>query len=445
MDTSETKTPHLITLPKPHVALFSTADRGGAGIAAMRLQSGLRHLGMPSVAYVQYKVTTQEHIFVLPPASDDAIVAYGEGGCALSSVSKNIHIQQRALSAYPDRPRHCEMFSSSEATTRLGAVPWPDEPDLLHFHWIASFLDIPADTSFLRGKKIVWTLHDMNPFTGGCHYADGCDGFLQQCGRCPQLASNQDNDLSRRTWKRKNYAYRNLDITVVTPSRWLAEEARKSSLLGRFPVHCIPNGVPQDIFKPYPKATLRESVGIPPDGNALLFSADNLLNRRKGLAWLLEALHLLHDSPEAQNLTLLLLGNGGEQIHQLPWPVKNLGHLTNPTALAAAYGAADAVVLPSQEDNLPNVLTEALACGIPAVAFHVGGIPDILEHERTGWLAKPRDAADLAEGLRWALTPQPARNRLCRARAMEKFSLKKCAAAYEALYTSLLGGKVVSF
>ncbi|MGE9985068.1 glycosyltransferase [Desulfovibrio sp. SGI.169] len=419
-------------------ALFSTTDRGGAGIAAMRLQEGLRRVAVSSVAYVQYKSTAKERVYVLPPAKHDAIVPYGKGGAALASLTQSAELQKQLWASYPNRPRDCEMFSSSEAASHLHAVPLLEKNDILHFHWIAGFLDIPADSGFLRGKKIVWTLHDMNPFTGGCHYADGCEGFLKQCGSCPQLGSDNRHDLSWRTWKRKEYAYRNLNITIVAPSDWLAEEARKSALLGRFPVHCIPNGVPLDVFRPYPKAELRKTLGIPLEGKALLFSADNVLNRRKGLAYLLEALNKIQHAEEAQNLTLILLGNGGEAVKNLNFPVKALGHLAHPSALAAAYAAADAVVLPTLEDNLPNVLLESLACGTPAVAFGVGGIPSILDHMETGYLAKPCDAADLAEGLLWALRPHPVRARLCRAKALERYALETNAQRYHELYKQLL-------
>lgn len=425
--------------PSPvRVALFSTTERGGAGIAAMRLQEGLRRVAVSSVAYVQCKSTAKEHVYVLPPAKHDAIVPYGKEGAALASLSQSAELQKQLWASYPNRPRDCEMFSSSEAISRLSEIPLLEKNDILHFHWVAGFLDIPADSEFLRGKKIVWTLHDMNPFTGGCHYADGCKGFLKQCGSCPQLGSHQEHDLSWRTWKRKEYAYRNLDITIVTPSDWLAEEARKSTLLGRFPVHCIPNGVPLDIFRPYPKAELRKTLGIPLDGKALLFSADNVLNRRKGLVYLLEALNKIQHTEEAQNFTLILLGNGGESVKNLSFPVNVLGHLASPSALAAAYAAADAVVLPTLEDNLPNVLLEALACGTPAVAFGVGGIPSIIDHMETGYLAKARDAADLAEGLLWALRPHPMRARLCRSKALERYALEISAQRYHELYKQLL-------
>lgn len=428
-DTSKTES--------PRIAIFSTTDRGGAGIAAMRLQAGLRQTGANSIAYLQCKTTTQPNIYVLPPVGHERVVPMGQGA-ALSASGSNL--LARALSKYPDRPRECEMFSISEANTRLENIPNLAEADIINLHWVATFLDIPADTRFLKGKKIVWTLHDMNPFTGGCHYADGCEGFLQKCGNCPQLGSKKESDLSRQNWKRREYSYRNLDITVVTPSRWLADEAKRSSLFGRFPVHVIPYGLQLDIYKPYPKTEVRKAVGIAEDAKVLLFTADNVLNKRKGLAYLLKALETLHTRPEASNIVLMLLGNGGENISGLGYQVKALGNLDSPVAMAAAYSAADAVVLPMIEDS-GNTILEAMACGTPTVTYCLGDAPQLLDHLQTGYLARPNDATDLAEGMRWALTEQPGRSRLCRGKALESHQLDKHVQSYLELFAQLLNSK----
>lgn len=421
----------------PRIAIFSTTDRGGAGIAAMRLQAGLRNVGANAIAYLQYKTTTQPNIYVLPPTGHERVLPNGQG--AALSVSGN-SLLARAMSKYPDRPRDCEMFSISEAPTRLENISMLGEADIINLHWVATFLDIPADTGFLKGKKIVWTLHDMNPFTGGCHYADGCEGFLQKCGNCPQLGSDKDYDLSRQNWKRRDYSYRNLDITVVTPSRWLADEARRSSLFGRFPVHVIPYGLQLDIYKPYPKAEVRKAIGIADDAKVLLFTADNVLNKRKGLVYLLKALETLHTRPEASNIVLMLLGNGGENVSNLGYQVKVLGNLDSPVAMAAAYSAADAVVLPMSE-NSGNTILEAMACGTPAVTYDLGDAPHMLDHLQTGYLARPNDATDLAKGMLWALTGQPGRGRLCRGKALESYQLDKHVHSYLELFAQLLNSK----
>lgn len=434
----EARKPDAPDCKAPSISLFSTSDMGGAAIAALRLHEGLRGEGLPSVTYVQHKSGAGSHVYVLPPPDGDKVLADGHGGALLASTGQERKRQAHALAAYPGRPAGCEAFSNSEAGLRLQGVPLLAESDVIHLHWVAGFIDVPGNVDFLSGKKIVWTLHDMNPFTGGCHYADGCDKYLTQCGACPQLGSSDEHDMARRTWKRKEYAYRKLNITVVAPSRWLAEEARKSSLMGRFPVCCIPYGLPLNVFKPYSRVAARDMLGIAHGARVLLFSADGVLNRRKGLNLLLEALGRLHGDPATEGLVLCIMGSGGEHLQGLPYTLKILGRINNPQVMAAVYSAADALALPTQEDNLPNVLLEALACGTPAVSFQVGGVPEIVEHGLTGWLAPPRDVDGLAQCLRQALTDNSSSRRtLCRARALEQFPLSLQAQRYTELYHTL--------
>lgn len=434
----EARKPDAPDCKAPSIALFSTSDMGGAAIAALRLHEGLRGEGLPSVTYVQHKSGVGSQVYVLPPPDGDKVLADGHGGALLASTGQERKRQAHALAAYPGRPAGCEAFSNSEAGLRLQGVPLLAESDVIHLHWVAGFIDVPGNVDFLSGKKIVWTLHDMNPFTGGCHYADGCDKYLTQCGACPQLGSSDEYDMARRTWKRKEYAYRKLNITVVAPSRWLAEEARKSSLMGRFPVCCIPNGLPTEVFKPYARSEARKMLGLRPEASVLMFSAAGVLNRRKGFSYLLEALRALHNDPLTARLVLLITGRGGECLQSLPYAVKILGHIDDPKIMALAYSAADALVLPTMEDNLPNVLLESLACGTPAVSFAVGGVPEIVEHGRTGWLAPPRDVDGLVKCLRQALADKaPTRRTLCRTRALEEFHLSLQAQRYAELYHTL--------
>ncbi len=422
------------------VALFCSTDSGGAAIAALRLQEGLRAAGTPAITYVQKKAGIMPHVYVLPPSGEDRVIPDGAGGALLASHPGAWKKLQRDLAPYPKRPAGSEAFSSSEAVPRLADVPLLGNVDILHPHWVAGFLDVPGNTAFLSGKKIVWTLHDMNPLTGGCHYADGCEKYRVSCGACPQLGSSDENDLSRAVWKRRSLTYPRLDITVVSPSRWLADVARQSSLMGRFRVEHIPNGLPLDVFKPYNARAVREELGIAPDQRVILFGAEVVFSRRKGFSYLKEALERLREDPAAHDITLLVLGHGGNALKDLRFPAKFLGHINSPETMALVYSAADVLALPTLEDNLPNVLLEALACGTPAVAFAVGGVPEIIDHGHTGYLARPRDAASLADGLRWALAEPEKKllhSRLCRAKAMENYSLERQAARYTALYQEL--------
>ena len=435
----EARKPFGTPIAEPRVTLFSTSDAGGAAIAALRLHQALRGENVPSLTYVQHKSGNTPLVYVLPPPPDDRVLPDGKGGALLASAPRDRRRQARILGDYPQRPAGSESFSDSEAALRLHNAPLLAESDIFHLHWVAGFIDVPGNTEFLVGKKIVWTLHDMNPFTGGCHYADGCDKYLTQCGACPQLGSHRERDLAWQTWKRREYAYRKLDITVVSPSRWLAEEARKSSLLGRFPVHHIPNGLPLDVFRPYDRSAARNALGLAADARVLMFSAAGVFNRRKGFSSLLEALGLLREEALARNLVLLITGDGGDLLRGLPYSIKAMGRVDRPEIMALAYSAADAVALPTQEDNLPNVLLEALACGTPAVSFAVGGVPEIIEHGKTGWLAPPRDVRALADCLLQALADRtPSRRLACRTTALEHYSLSLQARRYQELYRILI-------
>jgi len=191
---------------------------------------------------------------------------------------------------HPQRPVGLEMFSDADSPVRLAPLEEIRSADIVHLHWIAGLADYEELGTALRGKKVVWTLHDMNPFTGGCHYAGDCLKYRVSCGSCPQLGSWVDNDLSRQIWEKKRQGLQKLDITVVTPSRWLASCAVQSAIFKDCRVVCIPNSVPTDVFRPINRLDVRKALDIPSDARVILFGAENLGNQRKGFAYLLEAL-----------------------------------------------------------------------------------------------------------------------------------------------------------
>lgn len=433
------------------VAHFLCTNTGGASIAALRLHSGLLLMGVSSRAYVGYLQSDTpvpvDEVFVLPAPQ---YYTDGQGGLMHPQFLESRKAEQEALAAYPNRPAGLEAFSTSSGRVHLADIPELHDVDIFHFHWIAGFINIPGNAEFLQNKKVVWSLHDMQPFTGGCHYTGGCQKFKQSCGACPQLGSSTTYDLSRATWQLRHKTYPTLSLHIVCPSRWLAEEAAKSSLVGAFPIHHIPYGLPLDMFKPYPQAAreeLRKTLGLKPSSFAIIFSAENILNERKGLHYLLDALRLLHAEGRNQpDVRLILLGNG--EIPDVGFPVIHMGRVHVPSTLAALYCAADVLLLPTLEDNLPNVVLEALAVGTPVVAFNVGGVPDMVEHKVTGFLADARNISEkggLVEGIRWAMetfSPQKPeetqKGRLaCRSVALERYGLGQQADAYLNLYNSI--------
>jgi glycosyltransferase involved in cell wall biosynthesis len=278
------------------------------------------------------------------------------------------------------------------------------QPDIVHLHWCQSAF-LPTNTLPRLNYPLVWTFHDMWAFTGGCHYTDGCDHYLQQCGRCPILRSTGSNDLSHWLWKQKRRAYGRLakSLDIVCPSTWMAGLAQNAPLLAGFPVHVIPNPISAQTFQPIDKKTARRLLGLPEKGNLILIGATAKGDRRKGFDLLDDALHRYAASPGAEPLGLVTLGTRnstaiGRGKELTTW---NIGFLQDEISLCALYNAVDVVALPSREENLSNMLSEALCCGIPCLAFAIGGNGDLVRHQVNGYLARPGDTADMAEGLAW--------------------------------------------
>ncbi len=422
------------------IAQFCMQDYGGAGTAALRLHEGLLSSGMNSSLYVHNIQRWKEGTIPLFVKNTSAPIPHKK---IVSNDWKAFQAHnQRLVSKYPQRPQGLEIFTDTWAASKLTDVPEIAQADIIHLHWIAGTVDMPREVGFFKTKKIVWTLHDMNAFTGGCHYAAGCQKYEQQCGSCPQLGSNLDNDLSRQIWTRKMAAYRQLDMAIVTPSQWLADCTQKSSLLSSFPVHVIPNGVPTDIFKPYPQTQIRESLQVPKDAFVILFGADIVTNARKGFVHLLRALEHVKTLASSDQIALATFGNHAQAaVQHLGFPTFAFDYVDKESELALVYSMADVTVIPSLEDNLPNVVLESLACGTPVVGFDVGGIPDMVEHQVNGYLAPVGDDKGLAEGMRWVMERKLAGGKVrlkCRETALSRYNLPLQAGWYRELYEEIL-------
>ncbi len=415
-----------------HVNTFDERG-GGAARSAYRLHLGLLRVGQGSRLFVAHGGPGEQVVSYRPPAGPLARLARRWRARRIA----------RDFAAYRATCSPAlEVFSDDRSPYGAGPLAQLPEADVIHLHWVRGFLDHEA---FFAGRPrnaaLVWTLHDMNPFTGGCHFSGGCEGHLKGCGACPQLGSGRDDDLSRRVWLRKQHAYGRLSddgLHLVAPSAWLQREARRSPLLGRFPSSVIPYGVDTDVFRPRGRSAAREVLGVPADAAVVLVLASSLGNPRKGMALFVEAFRRLHGLPG-----LFLLSAGGDE---LPGPGAahlHLGRLEQDWALAVALSAADVLVVPSLQDNLPNVVLEAMACGLPVVGFAVGGVPDMVRDGRTGLLAPPGDGAALAEATRAVLSdPACARAMGEEARrvALAEYSLEGQARSYVRLYERLLGG-----
>lgn len=415
---------------------------GGAGKAAYRLHKGLQSIGVDSTMIVFDKKKDDPSIKVLPEGFLADNLSCQDVPAFESMVWRRARIRWESLSkVYPDRPAGLELFSDAESEVRLGFIKEIRDADIINLHWVAGMLNYPHLPQAFRNKQIVWTLHDMNPFTGGCHYAGDCMKYTQSCEACPQLGSEDPQDLSRNVWDQKSNAFKDIDINVVTPSRWLGECASKSKLFSRFNVDVIANGFPIQIFKPYPKAEVLKALNVSPSARVILFGAASVTNERKGFRFLLSAIEKLSLKDDKENIifTFGTLPQGANI--NAKYQICSLGSIADEKKLAMIYSSADVFVIPSLEDNLPNTVVEAMACGVPVVGFDIGGIPDMIDHKKTGYLVPAKDTTALAEGIEWVLSSNDRGEDLrtqCRQKAVDQYALEMQARNYKALYNRLL-------
>jgi glycosyltransferase involved in cell wall biosynthesis len=426
----------------PKVVHLCWMDAGGAGIAAYRLHRGLCAMGTDSTFLVLQKNHCDQTVAVLPARYASGSVPAGEpGACDDKIMVKNDRRWRLYLMKYPNRLKDAELFTDISSDLKLHYVKEIQAADIINLHWVAGVVDYPTLPLAAAEKPVVWTMHDMNPFTGGCHYAENCTRYTAECGMCPNLGSHTLQDISWHFMRQKREAFANLDITVVTPSVWLGDCSRHSALMGRFPHHVIPYGLSTATFRPYNRQEVRRLFNIPEDAFVVLFGAAALHIKRKGYAYLLQALDTIEKSGKAGNIMLGIYGMVSEDM-PLPDAYRHIlfGPIIGEESLAQIYSAADVYVIPTIEDNLPNTVLEALACGLPVVGFRTGGVPDMLEHQKNGYLVDQRDVNGLATGILWAqaLGPNAADiSAYCRARAVERWDETVQAAAYHRLYTAI--------
>lgn len=409
---------------------IATSPNGGAGIAVGRLHGALRAAGMQSRMAVSNRGGVVGDILELPAVPP-----------LRPSVSERLEARRLQF----ERRHSSKNVSPKLAYFSDDRVPGPNrlagrpEADVLNLHWVANFLDYGKFFSSVRqGQPLVWTLHDMAPMTGGCHYAMDCEQFTEQCGACPLLGSTQTGDLTRRIHSRKKAALAKLlpDSTrVVAPSKWLAGEAVRSSLLGRFQVDVIPNGLDVETFIPRDPNIAREVLGLPQDRRIILFAADSVADYRKGMDLLLSA---IEDLDSGHPVTLVSMGGGAADV---PEGSVALDRINNARLMSFVYSAADIFVLPTRAEAFGQVLAEAMACGTPSVSFRVGGVPDVVREGQAGLLAQQEDVTSLRQCIVSLLNDGAMRERMSRAGreiAVNEYADTAVAAQYVTVYEELI-------
>ena len=409
------------------VLIVNTSEKtGGAAVAANRLMEALINNGVKAKMLVRDKQTDCL-----------TVVSAGDGW------RQRWHFlweRWRIFMAMHFSKTHLFEADIANVGTDITTLPEFKEADIIHLHWInQGFLSLNGIQKILSsGKPVVWTMHDIWPATAICHYARGCCRYQNKCESCPLLPRRSVSDLSAVVWRRKNEILRKYHISFVACSRWLEGEAKKSALLKGQRVTNIPNPINSHVFCPSDKQQAREALGLPLDKHVILFVSQRLNDKSKRLDYLVAAVNRMavQDSSLKDNTAIAVLGGHSEEVADLlPLPVFPLGYVSDESKIVKVYNAADVFVLPSLEDNLPNTIMEAMACGVPCVGFNIGGIPEMIGHLKSGYVAKAADADDLARGIKWVLDFKGEElSKEARRKVLNSYSQQSVAIKYIELY-----------
>jgi glycosyltransferase involved in cell wall biosynthesis len=397
----------------------------GAPQATYRLHKALLDAGTESQMLVQFK------------SSDDFTVIGPITRIQKMIGRLRIHLDPLPVYLYKDRKK--QLFSPSwvpfsTIVNRINTI----SPDLVHLHWINGGMMRIEDIVKIKAP-IVWSLHDNWGFTGGCHVMWECEKYKDACGACPRLGSSKENDLSRSIFNRKRKTFSKLkNMTVIGLSNWLANCAKESSLFKNNHVICLPNPINTKNFAPLDKIESRKLFNLPEDKKLVLFGAQSATTDiNKGFNKLTEALKNIN----TQNVELLVFGSSQpKQTQNFKQPVNYLGYLHDNLSLRALYSAADVMVVPSIQEAFGQTASESMACGTPVVAFGATGLLDIVDHRVNGYLAKPFDTNDLAQGIDWVLNAENY-SELCKNaqdKVLKEFDSEVVAKKYIALYEKIL-------
>ena len=407
------------------IVIVSTGDIGGGFWAAYRLHKALLSVGVESVMLVQDKSTSDATVIKLKTKLKR---------CANAVRSS---IDGLPVKFYKNRTK--TLFSPSWlGLSKITQVINDLNPDIVHFHWINGGM-INIKDIFKINAPIVWSLHDMWPFTGGCHYDENCGLYKENCGECKVLGSNSSRDLSSTVWKRKKTVFDKIsNMSIVGLSSWLNNCSKESSLFNKYPHYNIPNPIDTTEFSPYDKNESRKIWKLPSNKKIILFGAMSATSDpRKGFLLLSKALKMLN----VEDIELVVFGsNKPLKDEGFSFKVHYTGQLYDRISLMTLYSAVDVMVVPSLQENLSNAIMESMSCGTPVVGFNIGGNSDMIEHKTNGYLAQPYSENDLKDGIKWVLTNEKYDELKvnCRKKVLDCFDSILVANRYVDLYKDIL-------
>lgn len=413
------------------VLIVNTYDNGGAAKASLRLANGLRERGTDVNFLLKRKNDLTLDTHVLEPQKKIILKKY------LSKIKRKLKKYDFFKSDYDkflkERSTKLELFSFPNSSFDITSSPLYKEADIINLHWVSNFLDF--STFFEKNSKpVVWTLHDMNPFSGGEHYEEiyldiNENGFPKK-----RIISSREVYVFRKIKKIKKEALLNVkNLYIVSPSIWLANKAKESDLFKDRPIHCIPNSIDTSIYKPKDIREAKKHFKIPQDKKMILFVADSLTANRKGFVFLEKAIESIN------NKDVVLCVIGKNKLKSNFSNIIQLGVLKDDNLMSLAYSAADVFVIPSLMDNLPNTVLESIMCGTPVIGFPVGGIPDMITNGFNGLITNEISVESLVEGINQFLEGiDKYKRKDIYKEAFNKYNLSVQAKAYEDLYKSIL-------
>lgn len=411
------------------VGIVSTFDNhGGAAKAAFRLHKGLVNSGNNSKMYVQRKDIDDINII--------------EPNTKLHKLRSLIYPQldRLPLQLYPNRDQRIFStgFFSSSDISKIDKYS-----DVINVHWVSGGFQ-SVKSIYLTDKPLVLSLHDSWAFTGGCHVPFECEKFIEKCGSCIQLQSNNKFDLSRLIWKNKFNLLSKKNLVLVADGNWVAENARRSSIFRNHRVEVVHPGLDLNLFKPINKSVSRSILGVDASDKVILFGAMSATSDiNKGFHLLMPALKRFSRIYPPNNVKLLVFGDSAPKntFPDLDFRVQYFGKLNDEISLSILYSAADVMVVPSLQEAFGQTASESFACGTPVVAFRSSGLKDIVDHKLNGFLSNPYDPNDLAEGISWVLSDPTRLKQLsieARNKAVASFGIERCVENYLKIYESIL-------
>jgi glycosyltransferase involved in cell wall biosynthesis len=403
---------------KYNILHITSFDKGGAGLSVVRINKELIKQGVNSKVLVKRKFSNEKEIYVFKPSIFELFKYY------LFKLRKNFFIKKsdEKLDYFSDYRIGLDITKSKEFK----------EADIIHLHWISEFVDLTKLFKKLGNKKLIWTVRDTNPFTGGCHYFGNCINFKNSCGNCPQLMNNSINDFSRKTWINKNKIYKNIS-RVVCLSNWEKEYLLKSSLLGNNKVQIISPGMPCELKK-VDKNEARDYFNLPKNKFLVLFGSF-AETKTKGFIYLKKAAKLIN------NADIEFVSFGSNLSEDLGIKVNQLGMLNNFDDLSKAYSSVDVVVMPSLQETFGKVFAEGMACGTPTICFNMGGPRDIIEDGENGFLLKIGDYKGITNRINFLMNNPNLKKEMgkkARQNILQKHTIDKEVNHYIKLYNELL-------